>query len=71
MSSLDTANIGRIERGPVAMGCVLDVVRELLAGIKRGHPERSRGIPILGLTADGLTKSFRALRSPPYDVPLF
>ena len=46
MSSLNTTNIGRIERGLVVMGCVVDVVRGVLASIKRGHPERGRGIPI-------------------------
>ena len=43
MSSLNTTYIGRIERGLVVMGCVVDVVRGLLANIKGGHPERGRG----------------------------
>ena len=34
-------NIGRIERGLVVMGCVLGVVRGVLANIKRGYPERA------------------------------
>ena len=45
MSSLNTTNIGRIERGLVVLGCVVDVVRAVLASIKRGHPERVGGIP--------------------------
>ena len=49
MSSLNTTNIGRIERGLVVMGCVLDVVRGVLASIKGGHPERVGGIPRVGL----------------------
>ena len=47
MSSLNTTNIGRIERGLVVMDCVVDVVREVFASIKRGHPEMVRGIPRL------------------------
>ena len=39
----NTTNIGRIKRGLVVMGCVVDVVRGVLASIKRGHPERGRG----------------------------
>ena len=31
----------------VAMGCVFDLVREVMGGIKQGHPERPRGIPNL------------------------
>ena len=39
----NTTNIGRIERGLVVMGCVLDLVRGGLASIKRrrwGRGER-------------------------------
>ena len=39
----NATNIGRIERGLVVMGCVVDVVRGILASNKRGHPERARG----------------------------
>ena len=38
MSSLNTTNIGRIARRLVVLWGVL-------ASIKRGHPERGRGIP--------------------------
>ena len=34
-----------VERGLAVMGCVLDVTVGLLAGIKRGHPEKVGGIP--------------------------
>ena len=40
MASLNTINIGRIERGIVVIGCALDVVRGALACIKRGHREK-------------------------------
>ena len=43
MSSLNMSEHWTIERGLVVMGCVLDVVRGVLASIKRGHPERGRG----------------------------
>ena len=43
MSSLNTTNIGRIERGLVVMGCVVDVVR-VSASIKQGQVEK-QGIP--------------------------
>ena len=36
---LNTYNIGYLERGRVGMGCVLDVIRGVLASIKGGHPE--------------------------------
>ena len=42
MSSLNATNIGRVKRGLVAMGCVVDVVRVVLPNIKRGRPERGR-----------------------------
>ena len=38
--TLNTYKIGYLERGRVEMGCVLDVVRGVLANIKGGHPER-------------------------------
>ena len=31
----------------VVMGCVLDLFRDVMGSIKRGHPERPRGIPNL------------------------
>ena len=46
MSSLNTTEIVRIERGLVVMGCVADVVRGVLAVIKRGNQERVGGIAI-------------------------
>ena len=33
-------NIGRIERGLVVMGCVVDVVWGVMGSIKRGHVEK-------------------------------
>ena len=42
-SSLNTTNIGLVERGLVVMGCVVDVRYRLLASIRRGHPERALG----------------------------
>ena len=48
----NTTNVGSIERGLVAMGCAVDVIRgggitivirAVLASIKRSHPERVGG----------------------------
>ena len=40
MSSLNTTSIGRIKWGVVVMDCVVDVVRGVLAIIKRGRSKR-------------------------------
>ena len=47
MASLNRSEHRTIERGLVVMGCVVDVVRGVLASIKRGDVEKIGGITII------------------------
>ena len=45
MASLNTTNIGSIERGLVVMGFVVDAITGVSPSIKRGHRERGQAPP--------------------------